>query len=115
MSKTSAEGEVFADDTPLVWLMGQPGRTRMLSVFIDERSRDLSVSEIADQAGVARSTVYDHLDDFIDLGIVENTRKTGVSQRYQLDMENEIAELLYQLDGVTLQALLERSEQEERP
>lgn len=108
MERDSAEKEVFADDTPLVWLMGQPARTRILSVFIDERFRDLSVSEIADQAGIARSTVYDHLDDFVDIGIVENTRKSGVSQRYQLDMDNDIAELLYKIDGITLQKLLER-------
>lgn len=107
MSQTTTRNETFADGTPLVWLMGLPARARMLSVFVDERSRDLTVSEIAEQAGIARSTVYDHLDDFVDLGIVENTRKTGVSERYQLNMENEVAEKLYQLDGVTLQALLD--------
>jgi DNA-binding transcriptional ArsR family regulator len=108
MSQTTTDDEAFADDTPLVWLMGRPARARILSVFVDERSRDLSVSEIAEQAGIARSTVYDHLDDFVELGIVENTRKAGVSERYQLDMDNDIAELLYKLDGVTLNALYER-------
>ncbi|RYJ19442.1 ArsR family transcriptional regulator [Halogeometricum borinquense] len=104
------DAESFADGTPLVFLFSSVNRTRMLSVFVDERSRDLSVSEIAEQAGIARSTVYDHLDDFVEIGIVENTRKTGVSERYQLNMENDIAELLYKLDGVTLQALLEHDQ-----
>jgi Fe2+ or Zn2+ uptake regulation protein len=56
---------------------------------------------------VARNTVYDHLDDFVELGILEETRETGPSTRYQLDYDDEIAELLYQLDGIVLKRLLE--------
>ncbi|RDI69568.1 ArsR/SmtB family transcription factor [Halopelagius longus] len=102
------ESEAFADDTPLVWLLGKPARVRILSVFVDERGYELNVSEIARQAGIARSTVYDHIDDFVDVRIVEETRQSEARQRYRLNEENDIAELLYKLDGVTLQALLER-------
>lgn len=103
-----AASEVYAEGTPLVELFGTPARAKLLSVFVDERRRDLTVSEVARQAGVARSTVYDHLDDFVDLGIVEETRETGPSTRYQLDMDSDIAQRLYELDGLVLQALLER-------
>lgn len=106
MSKAQSS-EAFADGTPLVELFGSPARPKLLSVFVDERGRDLSVSETARQAGVARSTVYDHLEDFVELGIVEKTRETGPSPRYQLDMENEIAQRLYELDGLVLESLLE--------
>ena len=99
--------EAFADGTPLVELIGEPGRTKLISVFVDERENDLSISELARQAGVARSTVYDHLDDLVELGIVKETRETGPSTRYQLDTDDEIAELLYQLDGLVLKRLLE--------
>ena len=99
--------DAFAERTPLVELFGKPGRTKLISVFVDERQNDLNVSELARQAGVARSTVYDHLDDLVELGIVEETRETGPSSRYQLDKEDEIAELLYQLDGLVLKRLLE--------
>jgi len=83
-----------------------PARTRLLSVFVDEREYDLTVTELADQAGVARSTVYDHLDDLLDLGVIEETRETGGSTRYQLNEDSEIAEELYKLDGLVLQQLL---------
>ena len=59
--------EAFADGTPLVELFGKPGRTKLISVFVDERENDLNVSELARQAGVARSTVYDHLDDLVEV------------------------------------------------
>ncbi|PSQ18505.1 ArsR family transcriptional regulator [Halobacteriales archaeon QS_8_69_73] len=99
--------EAFAEGTPLVELFGKPGRTKLISVFVDERDDDLSISELARQAGVARSTVYDHLDDLVELGIVKETRETGPSTRYQLDGDDKIAELLYQLDGLVLKRLLE--------
>ena len=99
--------EAFAKGTPLVELFGKPGRTKLISVIVDEGENDLSISELARQAGVARSTVYDHLDDLVELGIVKETRETGPSTRYQLDNDNEIAELLYQLDGLVLKRLLE--------
>jgi len=103
--------EVFGEATPFVELFGKPGRTKLISVFVDERENDLNVSELARQAGVARSTVYDHLDDLLELGIVKETRETGPSTRYQLDTDDEIAELLYQLDGLVLKRLLEMDAQ----
>ena len=107
MSETRP-AEAFADDTPLVALFGQPARTKIASVLVDERERDLSISEIARQAGVARSTVYDHLDDLVALGVAEHTRDSGASKRYQLADDSDIAELLYQLDGLVLRQLLEQ-------
>lgn len=98
--------EAFADGTPLVKLFGDGARVRIISVLVDERSRDLNVSEIARQAGIARSTVYDHLDGLMDLGVISYTRTTGPSDRYQL-ADNEMGEFLYKLDGVTLRQLIE--------
>ncbi|WP_135666562.1 helix-turn-helix domain-containing protein [Halorhabdus rudnickae] len=100
------QGEAFAEGTPLVELFGTPARAKLLSVFVDERQQDLNPSELARQAGVARSTVYNHLEDLTDLGIVKETRETGPSKRYKLDTDDEIAELLYKLDGAMLSRLL---------
>lgn len=106
MSETTHD-EAYAEGTPLVELFGDGARARLLSVFVDERECDLSISEIARQAGIARSTVYDHLDDFVELGVVEFTRETGPSKRYQLNADNDIADFLYKLDGTVLEKLLE--------
>jgi DNA-binding transcriptional ArsR family regulator len=88
-------------------LSGLPARTRLISVFVDEGEYDLNVSELAEQAGIARSTVYDHLDPLEELGVIEQTRETGNSKRYQLNHESEIADLLYKLEGITLRTVLE--------
>jgi len=97
--RDTQQSEAAADDTPLLHLFDDSARARLLSVFVDERKDDLTVTELADQAGVARSTVYDHLDDLLDLDVIEETRETGGSTRYQLDDDSEIAAELYKLTG----------------
>jgi len=104
---TQTSSEAFADNAPLMNLFGTPARTPILSVFVDEKDYDLNVSEIADQAGVARSTVYTHLDDLEALGVIEATRETGNSQRYQLNTDSPIAERLTELEGLVLKQSLE--------
>lgn len=111
MATTDSDTDVgaYADDAPLMALFGTPARTKLISVFVAERGRDLSKSELARQAGVSRSTVYDHLDALRDLGVIEHTRDTqdGHSARYALDESTDLGELVYQLEGVTLKRLLE--------
>lgn len=113
--KSDPDG-AYAEEAPLMALFGTPARTKLVSVFVAERGRDLSVSELARQAGIARSTVYDHLDELQELGVVEHTRDTrdGHSKRYELNEESEIGERLYELEGLTLQRLLERRDDVER-
>lgn len=95
----------YSDGTPLVELFGDSGKARLLSLFVDERNRDMNVSEIARQAGVSRNTVYDNIDDLVEIGAVE-PRDTKQGMRYTLS-DSQLGELLYKLDGVALQNLLE--------
>jgi predicted transcriptional regulator len=107
MAQTTTDDEAFADNAPLMQLFGSPGKTRLLSVFVDETDYDLSITEIADQAGVARSTVYDNLDELMDLGVVEVSRETGNGKRYQLNTDSPIAERLVELEGLVLKQSLQ--------
>ena len=100
----------FIEGTPFDVLFGTPARAKILGVLVAERGRDLSKSEIARQAGIARSTVYDHLDDLERLGVVTHTRTSGASERYELNENSDVADLLDKLEGVTLQALLDLDE-----
>jgi DNA-binding transcriptional ArsR family regulator len=111
---TDADGEgATVDNTPLVALLGGGARVRILSAFVGDRDYDMTVSMIAEQAGVARSTVYEHIDDFLDLGVIEQTREAQ-GPMYQYNHDSEIAEKLWELDGVTLQRELDRRDDVER-
>lgn len=102
--------EPYAEDTPLTYLFGNHAKVKVLSALISEEGHDLNLSDIARLAGVARSTVYDHLDDLVGLGVVEHTRDVGRSSMYRLDPDSDIAEFVRRLEGLTLKELLDREE-----
>lgn len=108
MATTTQEGEMI-EDSPLVSLFKAPARVHILQAFVAEKGRDLTVSDVARLSDTARSTVYRHLDELQDLGVIEHTRdgQDGHSPMYQLNEDSEIAEYLYKLEGVTLRKLLE--------
>lgn len=97
---TDAEG-VYADGTPLVDLFGDGARAHILSVFATRRNREFTVTELARQAGITRKTAYDHLDDFVEMGVVES-REAGRGKRYSTAEDSTIATKLYELSGATL-------------
>jgi len=100
----------LAEEGPLATLFSGPARTRIIEAFVANKSRELNVSDIARESDTARSTVYRHLDELQELGIIV---KTGSgNERYALNRDNDIAELLWQLEGVTLQKLLEVDQSE---
>lgn len=105
--------EPVQDDTgtmierdPIVQLFGNPGRTRIISVFVGDRDREFNVSEIARLADVARSTVYDHLDDLQQLGVIEKAGDTAQGSRYQF-ADSDVADYVWKLDGVALKQIHE--------
>lgn len=106
-TKTAVETEAYAEDTPLTHLFGSGARVKILAALLGEKDNDLNTTDIARLAGVARSTVYQHLDDLVELGVVERTRSVGDSPMYRIDPDSEIAESLDKLEGVTLRQLLE--------
>jgi len=93
------EGDHYAEDTPLLWILGDKPKIKILAALLSERNHDLNISDLARIAGVSRSTIYDHIDPLIEYGLVEKTRETGGSQMYQIDVES---------DGVKFLAGLER-------
>lgn len=95
--------EAAADDTPLLDLLGDTARSRLLSVFIGFRDRELNVSELARQAGVTRQTVYDNVDGLQRAGaIVEHETTQG--SRYTL-ADGRVGETLVSLDFAVLEAV----------
>ncbi|PSP50104.1 hypothetical protein BRC67_09965 [Halobacteriales archaeon QH_3_68_24] len=104
------DGEAYAEDTPIVDLFGDGARARLLSVFVGHRSREFSVSELARQAGVTRKTVYEHIEDFERWGIVRSA-DAAQGRRYAYAEDSEVAQRLYELDGLMLKQLLDADDE----
>lgn len=102
MATTSEiNGEPYADVAAITELLGDHPKVKILAVLLSE-GRDINISRIAEQAGMSRSTVYNHIDDLRDLNVVEKTRELGGSPLYQLNRDSEVAEKFGQLEWALL-------------
>lgn len=101
----------YGDEAPLTYLLGDSARVRIIGAFVAERGNDINISDVARLAGIARSTVYDHIGPLKRLGVIEHTRDVsdGHSSLYQLNEDSKIAGMLFQLEGITLRRLIEES------
>lgn len=99
----------YGDEAPLTYLLGDSARVRVIGAFVAERGRDISISDVARLAGIARSTVYNHIGPLERMGVIEHTRdvRDGHSSLYQLNEDSNLAETLYMLEGMALQRLMD--------
>lgn len=106
MATTRADREeVYADDLPLVVLFGDTARARLLSVFATKRSREFTITELAEETDLTRKSVYEHIDDLVEVDAVEAV-DAGARTRYRT-ADSPVAEKCYELNGSTLERLLE--------
>lgn len=106
MTTTTPESEeVYADDLPLVELFGDTARARLLSIFATKRSREFTITELAEETDLTRKSVYDHVDELVELAAIERV-DAGKRTRYRT-ATSDVAQKCHELSGVTLQRLLE--------
>lgn len=94
----------FGDDAIFTELFGKTPKVKILASLVNDDQRDLSIQEIAEMAGLHRTTTSDHLDDLEQLNVVVQTRKIGRNQMYQINQESPISKDLKQLEIDLVQA-----------
>lgn len=106
------EFDSYSEEAPLTYLFGDSARVKIIAAFVAERGNDISVSDISRLAGVARSTVYNHLKPLEELGVIEHTRdvENGHSSLYELNEGGVIGDLCHELDTTVLETLIESDE-----
>ena len=97
---TELESEAYAKDGVLTELLGDGPKVKMLTALLSEPDPDVdyNVTELARLAGVSRTTVYRHLEDFTELEVLVETRTSGASPRYKLNEDHPAVERLGQLE-----------------
>ena len=86
-----------ADIAPIAALIGDPTRARVLSALTDGRA--LQASRLAAEAGVAPSTVSEHLARLLAAGLV-TMRREGRSRFYRL-ASPEVADVLEAISRIS--------------
>lgn len=96
---------VGPEGSAVIDVLGDHPKTRILLALLTDPDRDYNVTDVARLADTDRSTVYRHIDDLIDIGLVERTRKSGNAPMYQIDRENDAAEAFATFEWEVIRAL----------
>lgn len=101
----SDSGGVGPEGGAVVDVLGDHPKTRILLALLTDPERDYNVTDIARLADTDRSTVYRHLDDLIEVGMVERTRTSGNAPMYQIDRDSDAAAAFATFEWEVIRAL----------
>ena len=90
--------------------MGDSPTVRVLDYLLTERDLDFSITDMAKNAGIGRSTLYRIWDNLIKNKIIMPTRVIGKAKLYKLNKDNlKIKKLIEIDDTLMLEDLKKRS------
>ncbi len=101
------------DRSLFIEFMGDSPVIRVLDYLLTERELDFSITDIAENAGIGRATLYRIWDDLIKNEIIVHTRNVGKAKLFRLNTQNlKIKKLIEMHDMLTLEELKKRSEKQ---
>src|SRR3989338_4245257 len=77
--------------------IGNNPKIKVLEFLIEGRELDYSISDIAEGAGIGRTTLFRIWNDFVELGIVKNTRNIGNAKLYKLNLSNSFVKKMVEV------------------
>ncbi len=84
---------------------------KILDYLLTEREIDFSISDMARNAGIGRTTLYRIWERLVENKIIISTRIIGKAKLYKLNVENNAIKKLIEIDdALVLEDLKERSE-----
>lgn len=104
------EHRSYPERALITQVLGKSAKTKIVAVLLKESHRDLSPSEIAEYAGVHRSTAYEPIEELEEWGIITQTREVGGSKLYKLNKDNEVAARLKQVEQALVKQISEKEE-----
>lgn len=110
---------MFYDDVKMeakslfIEFMGDSPMIRILNYLLTERELDFSITDMAENAGIGRATLYRIWDSLIKNKIIVHTRVIGKAKLFKLNTENpKIKKLIEIYDMLILEDLKRRSEKQ---
>ena len=101
----TATDEAYSEGTVIVNALGAHPRAKILAALLGDHERDLNASDIANIAGIERSTFYSHIDTLLDFGIVKVTLEVGNIKMYAVNKNSDAAKALAQFEWDLLDTL----------
>ncbi len=95
--------------------MGDSPMIRVLDYLLTERELDVSITDMADNSGIGRATIYRIWDNLIKNKIIIHTRDIGKAKLFKLNTANtKIKKLIEIYDMLTLEELKAKCKKEEK-
>ena len=93
--------------------MGDSPTIRVLDYLLTERELDFSITDMAQNAGIGRATLYRIWDNLIKNKIILPTRIIGKAKLFKLNTDNiKIQKLMEIYDLLTVEELRKRSKKQ---
>ena len=94
-----------------VEFMGDSPMIKVMDYLITERELDFSITDMAENAGIGRATLYRIWDDLIKNEIILHTRDIGKAKLFRLNVANtKIKKLIEIYDMLVIEELKKHSE-----
>ena len=77
--------------------VGYSPKIKVLEFLIESRELDYSITDIAQGAGIGRTTLFRIWDDLISAKIIKHTRNIGNAKLYKLNMQNPFVKKMVEL------------------
>jgi len=91
--------------------MGDSPVIKVLDYLLTERELDFSITDMAENSGIGRATLYRIWDNLIKNQIIFHTRDIGKAKLFKLNTKNvKIKKLIEIYDMLTLEELKKHSE-----
>ncbi len=82
--------------------MGDSSTIRVLDYLLTERGLDFSITDLAENAGISRATLYRIWDKLIKNKIIIHTRDIGKAKLFKLNTKNEKIKKLIEVDDLLI-------------
>ena len=82
--------------------IGDTPKIKVLEFLIEGRELDYSISDIAEGAGIGRTTLFRLWKDLTDLNIIKHTRDIGNARLYRLNMANPFVKKMVDLFDILI-------------
>src|SRR3989344_7041085 len=103
----------MAEQSLFIAFMGDSPMIRILDFLLTERELDFSITDIADNAGIGRATLYRIWDDLIKNEIILHTRDIGKAKLFRLNTGNpKIKKLIEIYDMLIIDELKKHKEKQ---
>lgn len=99
------------EESLFIGFMGDSPTVRILDYLLTERELDFSITDLAENAGIGRATLYRIWSPLLENKIVIPTREIGKAKLFKLNMKNpKIKKLIELYDMLILEDLRRRSQ-----